>query len=53
MARFEAADNRIFSNVWVCLKCKKKIRSSPGKRPDACRKCGYKKFRLKNKAKKS
>ena len=52
MARFVEADNRIFKGVYVCYKCKSKIRSSYGKIKTGnvkCRKCGYKRFRPKNK----
>jgi len=53
MARFPAADKRIFLNMWICQKCNAKNRSTEGKKPKKCRKCGSKRFRLKNKAKKS
>ena len=53
MAKFEAAEKRLFANVWICMKCNAKNRSSPGKKPSKCRKCGTKRFRLKNKAKKT
>lgn len=51
MARFEAADNRLFVNMWICMKCNAKNRSGKGK-PYRCRKCGCKRLRLKHKVKK-
>ncbi|MFH0714448.1 MAG: 50S ribosomal protein L40e [Candidatus Diapherotrites archaeon] len=48
MARFEAAENRLFNNVWVCMRCNARNRSGTGK-PDQCRKCNSPKLRLKNK----
>ena len=53
MARFEEADKRLFINVWICMRCNAKNRGSEGKKPDACRKCGSKKLRLKHKVKKA
>ena len=50
MARFEVADARLYINVWVCMRCNAKIRSSSGKKPSKCRKCNSKKLRLKRKA---
>ncbi len=50
MARFKEADARIFANIWICMKCNAKNRSSPGKKPTKCRKCGTKGLRLKKKA---
>ena len=52
MARFEEADNRLFKNVWICMRCNAKNRSPVGK-PRKCRKCGSPRLRLKHKAKKS
>ncbi|HIH17083.1 MAG TPA: 50S ribosomal protein L40e [Candidatus Diapherotrites archaeon] len=45
--------NRLFTNVWVCMSCNAKMRSSPGTSPPKCRKCGSKRFRQKNKQKKA
>jgi len=53
MAKFEAAEKRIFANVWICMRCNAKNRSSPGKKPGKCRKCASKRFRLKSKVKKA
>ncbi|MDO8634349.1 MAG: 50S ribosomal protein L40e [archaeon] len=53
MAKFPAAEKRLFSNVWICMRCNAKNRASPGKQPAKCRKCQSKRFRLKNKAKKA
>ena len=52
MAKFAEAENRIFKNVWVCMKCNATMRSSPGQKPDKCRKCNAKSFRAKRKSKK-
>jgi len=52
MARFPEADNRIFKNVYVCYKCKSKVKASYEKIKAGkvkCRKCQYKRFRPKNK----
>jgi len=53
MARFEAADKRLFANMWICQKCNAKNRSTEGKKPNHCRKCKGRRLRLKNKAKKT
>ncbi len=48
MAKIQAASNRLFKNVFVCKKCKKKIRAEPRKVIEGkvkCRKCGSKKLR--------
>jgi len=45
MAKFPEASNRLFKNMFVCKKCKKKMRTSPQKvieRKVKCRGCGYK-----------
>jgi len=52
VARFEEADNRIFKNVWICMRCNANNRGSEGSKPRRCRKCGGKKLRLKHKVKK-
>ncbi|MDP6670547.1 MAG: 50S ribosomal protein L40e [archaeon] len=52
MARFPEADNRIFKNVWICMKCNANNRASEGSKPTKCRKCKAKRFRLKHKTKK-
>jgi len=49
---FPEAEKRLFSNVWVCMRCNAKTRSGIGK-PRKCRKCGSKRLRQKHKAKKS
>jgi len=49
MARFKEADNRLFANVWICMRCNAKMRSSPGNKPVKCRKCNSKSLRLKKK----
>lgn len=48
MAKFEAAEARLFKNVYVCMKCNAKNRSGTGM-PGKCRKCGSKRFRIKSK----
>jgi ribosomal protein L40E len=52
MARFDVAEKRIFTNIWICMNCNHKMRAQPGKRPDKCRKCGSKRLRGKRKMKK-
>lgn len=52
MVRAEEADARLFKNQWICMRCNAKNRSPSGM-PNACRKCGSKRMRLKHKAKKS
>lgn len=45
MAKFPEATKRLFSRIFVCKKCKTKIRASSQKVIDhkiACRRCGYK-----------
>ncbi len=48
MARFSEAEARLFKDVFVCKKCKSKIKADPLKvmeKKIACRKCGAKKLR--------
>lgn len=48
MAKIPAAQNRLFKNVFVCKKCKTKIRSDPQKILKGkvrCRKCKRNAFR--------
>ena len=52
MARFAEADNRLFKDQWICMKCNAKNRS-PAKKPERCRKCGSNRLRLRHKAKKA
>ncbi len=51
--KFKEVENRLFKNVYVCKKCKSKIRvSNPSalkKGRAKCRKCGYKGLRPKKK----
>lgn len=49
MARLPEAENRLFANVWICMKCSSKMRAGAGHRPDRCRKCKSKRMRQKNK----
>ncbi|MCD6403867.1 50S ribosomal protein L40e [Nanoarchaeota archaeon] len=52
MPRFKEADARIFKNVFVCRKCKTKIRADPQKvrlGKVKCRKCGSRSLRPKHK----
>lgn len=53
MVKFKAAEDRLFANVWICMRCNAKNRSSAGKKPSKCRKCGSNRLRLKRKAKKA
>ncbi|PIU21273.1 MAG: 50S ribosomal protein L40e [Candidatus Diapherotrites archaeon CG08_land_8_20_14_0_20_34_12] len=52
MATNEAID-RLFNNVWICMRCNAKNRVGAGKKPSKCRKCNSKRLRLKNKVKKA
>lgn len=48
----EPIANRMFKNMFVCMKCNAKIRSAPDKvkkKKIKCRKCGSKQLRLKAK----
>lgn len=48
----EAVFKRVFENVFVCLRCKRKVRSHPQKIKQGkiyCRNCGFNKFRAKSK----
>ncbi len=49
--RFPEAEKRLFENVWICMKCKAKMRSSENKKPEKCRKCKSKQLRPKKKIK--
>jgi ribosomal protein L40E len=55
MAKFVEAQNRLFKNMFVCRKCKHKIRASPVKvklGQVKCRKCGSHQLRPKKREKK-
>ncbi len=48
MAKFQEAEARLFRNIFVCKKCKSKIRTSMMKvlaGKISCRKCGSKALR--------
>lgn len=48
MAKFEATANRIFNRVFVCRRCKTKVRVDIKKvlaKQVVCKKCGMKNFR--------
>jgi len=48
MAKIKEAQNRLFKNVFICKKCKAKIRAEPRKIIEGkikCRKCKSKAFR--------
>ena len=48
MAKIPEAQNRLFKNIFVCKKCKAKVRSEPRKILEGkvkCRKCHSKAFR--------
>jgi len=52
MAKFDEAMARLFKNVFVCRKCKTKVRASPMKVSQgliSCRRCGSKDLRPKKK----
>ena len=52
MARFPEAERRMFHNMYVCRKCKSKIRAQPEKvraKKVKCRKCGCVDLRPKRK----
>ena len=52
MAKFKEATARLFTNIFVCKKCKSKIRADPLKvkaRRIKCRKCFCKALRPKRK----
>ncbi|MCX8158082.1 MAG: 50S ribosomal protein L40e [Candidatus Diapherotrites archaeon] len=51
MARFPAAEKRLFEGIWICMRCNHKMRSGTNKKPVLCRKCGSKKLRPKKKGK--
>jgi ribosomal protein L40E len=54
MARETAAEKRKFKNKWVCQKCTATQSGGTGnKKPNKCRKCQGKQFRLKKKKKKA
>jgi ribosomal protein L40E len=48
----EVVYKRLFENVFVCLKCKRKMKANPQKirlGKVHCRNCGYNRFRPKSK----
>ena len=48
MVKFPEATARLFRNIYVCKKCKSKIRAQPLKviqKRISCRKCGHKDLR--------
>ncbi|MBL7147479.1 MAG: 50S ribosomal protein L40e [Nanoarchaeota archaeon] len=48
MVKFQEAQARLYHNIFVCRKCKSKIRSTPLKiiqKKAKCRKCGSKALR--------
>jgi ribosomal protein L40E len=48
MAKFEEAEKRMFRNIFICRKCKSKLRAQPMKvrlGKVSCRKCGCKALR--------
>ena len=48
MAKIPEAEKRLFRNIFVCRKCKSKIRASPMKvsqKKISCRKCGSKQLK--------
>lgn len=54
MVKFKEASARMFRNVYICKKCKTKIRTTPQKVMFGlakCRRCGHKALRSVRKAK--
>ena len=54
MAKFPEASKRLYENVFICKKCKRKVRSTPQKviqKKLSCRNCQGKNFRLAKKTK--
>ena len=52
MAKFAEAEARLFKNVYVCFRCKTKMRTNYERVKNKlvkCRRCGCKDFRPKNK----
>ena len=48
MANIEEAQNRLFKNVFICRKCKRKQKANPQKIHEGkvkCRKCGSGSFK--------
>lgn len=48
MAKIQAAQDRLFKNIFVCKRCKSKIKADPKKIIEGkirCRKCKSKDFR--------
>ena len=55
MAKIPEASARLFGRVFVCKRCKKKLRADPAKiraKKIVCPRCGSKDFRPKKKEKK-
>jgi ribosomal protein L40E len=53
--KIEAALKRIYSRVYICMRCNAKIRADTQKvlnKEIKCRKCGYKSLRQKSKERK-
>lgn len=54
MVEFEAEKKRLFQNVYICKRCKARIRAKPSKVKAGkvkCRKCGSKALRKKKERK--
>lgn len=54
MVKFKEATSRMFRNVFICRKCKTKIKTTPQKVTSGlakCRRCGHKALRSVRKAK--
>lgn len=47
MAKSDAADSRIFENVYICMKCNARNRVQKPEQA-SCRKCGYDGLRKKH-----
>lgn len=48
MSKFPEATERLFDNVWVCMRCNATNRTG-GAKPTKCRKCHSKRLRGKKK----
>lgn len=46
--RFDAAEERLFNNVFICMRCNARNRMQTADEKN-CRKCGYDKLRKKHK----
>ncbi|VVC00717.1 Uncharacterised protein [uncultured archaeon] len=52
MALLPVASKRIFTDVWICMRCNCRNKGQKGKPPAKCRKCHSKKLRQRKKGRK-